>query len=514
MPVNTELLDQLHSWYGPWDQVRAVVTGLGVSGFAAADTLVELGATVVVVDGQDSEENRAKADTLRIVGVQQVLLGEAHAQSLPQIGGEQPNLLVTSPGWRPDQPLLAAAAAARLPIFSDVELAWRVQDKWASAPDPAERAPLPKWLGLTGTNGKTTTVTMVESMLLAAGQRAIACGNVGVPVLDAIRNPAKFQVLALELSSFQLHWSQSLSFDAAAVLNLAQDHVDWHGSYEQYVAAKAKIFHNAKLACVYNADQPATMTLVEEAEVIEGCRAIGFTTSTPGLSMLGVVDDMLVDRAFLDNRRHQALELARFDDFTVPAAAHMVANALAAAALVRAIGIAPEAVRDGLSNYAPGEHRMQLVAKASDVLWVNDSKATNPHAAQASLRGFKDIVWIAGGLSKGVDYHQLIQDNAARLRNVILIGTDTAGLKAALQEHAPTVPVTEVQQEVAAYPHKNDHGRAVMAAAVAEADKLATADVTVLLAPAAASMDQFTSYATRGEAFIDAVAALMQDKGF
>lgn len=514
MPANPALLEQLTSWYGPWDQVRAVVTGLGVSGFSAADTLAELGATVVVVDGQDNEENRAKAQTLRIVGVNEVLLGQEHVSSVPTVAGEAANLIVTSPGWRPDQPLLAAAIQSGLPVFSDVELAWRVQDKWAAAPGAAESERLPLWLGLTGTNGKTTTVTMAESMLLAAGQRAIACGNVGVPVLDAIRNPAKFEVLALELSSFQLHWSQSLSFDAAAVLNLAEDHVDWHGSYEEYVAAKAKIFHQAKIACVYNADQPETMKLVEEADVVEGCRAIGFTTNTPALSMLGVVDDILVDRAFLENRRHEALELARFADFTVPAASHMVANALAAAALVRAIDVPPEAVREGLRSYAPGDHRMQLVAKAADVLWINDSKATNPHAAQASLQGFKNIIWIAGGLSKGVDYHELVQRNAERLRHVILIGTDTAGLKAALAEHAPTLPVTEVSQDVKAFADKNDHGRAVMAAAVEAANRFAEPDSTVLLAPAAASMDQFTSYATRGAAFIEAVAALMNDKGF
>ncbi len=513
MPANAELLAKLNSWYAPWDQVRVIVTGLGVSGFSAADTLVELGAAVVVVDGLDNEENRAKAQTLRIVGVRDVHLGAEHVESLPTVDGAAANLVVTSPGWRPDQALLAAAAAAGVPIISDVELAWRVQDKWAAAPQEQDRAELPQWLGLTGTNGKTTTVTMVESMLLAAGKRAIACGNVGVPVLDAIRNPAKFEVLALELSSFQLHWSQSLSFDAAAVLNLAEDHVDWHGSYDEYVAAKAKIYHQAKTACVYNADQPETMRLVEEADVVEGCRAIGFTTNTPALSMLGVVDDILVDRAYLENRRHQALELARFEDFTVPAASHMVANALAAAALVRAIGVAPEAVREGLRNYSPGEHRMQLVAKAEDVLWVNDSKATNPHAAQASLRGFKNIIWIAGGLSKGVDYHELVQQNADRLRSVILIGTDTDGLKTALRKHAPDLPVTEVSEDAAAFAEKEDYGRAVMAAAVDIANQQAETDTTVLLAPAAASMDQFTSYATRGAAFIDAVAALMNDKG-
>lgn len=508
------VLPELTSWYGPWQGVPAVVTGLGVSGFSAADTLIELGAKVVVVDGADHKENQAKAETLRIVGAHEVLLGEEHLDAIPSVDGESPQLIVTSPGWRPDQPLLATATAAGIPVFSDVELAWRVQDKWANSQDPAERAPLPQWIGLTGTNGKTSTVGLAESMLLAAGKRAIACGNVGVPVLDAIRDPAKFEVLALELSSFQLHWSDSLSFHAAAVLNLAEDHVDWHGSYDAYVAAKAKIYHQAQLACVYNADQPATTTLVEEADVVEGARAIGFTTNTPALSMLGLVDDILVDRAYLVERKTQALELARFEDFTTPPAQHMVANALAAAALVRALDIPPEAVRAGIQNYEPGAHRMQLVAKAEDVLWVNDSKATNPHATDASLRGFKNIIWIAGGLSKGVDYQQLIKANAERLQSVILIGTDIAGLQDALAKHASNVPVTLIEQNAEAFTDKNAYGRAVMAAAVAQADQNATADSTVLLAPAAASMDQFTSYETRGQAFIDAVADLMEAKGF
>ena len=516
MPAtDNNLLDQLTSWYGPWDQVRAVVTGLGVSGFAAADTLVELGATVVVVDGADHEQNRAKADTLKIVGVKEILLGEDAALSLPEVDGQAPDFVVTSPGWRPDQPLLLAAQEHGIPVFSDVELAWRVQDKFTRGDDPVDA---PVWLGLTGTNGKTTTVTMAEAMLLAAGKRAIACGNVGVPVLDAIRDPARYEVLVLELSSFQLHWSDSLSFAAAAVLNLAEDHVDWHGSYQEYVAAKAKIYENCQIACVYKADQPATMHLVEEADVIEGARAIGFTTNTPALSMFGLVDDILVDRAFLEDRKNQALEIGTLNDFQQPPAQHMVANTLAAAALVRAIGIAPEAVQAGIRNYTPGDHRVQLVAKAENVLWVNDSKATNPHAAEASLKGFKQVVWIAGGLSKGVDYRDLVRANADRIAHVVMIGTDTETLRQALAQEAPEVTIHETDVEEKEYDTKDLYGQAVMDRAVELADKLATElqsdDLTVLLAPAAASMDQFTSYATRGQAFIQAVANLMESKGF
>lgn len=524
-PRELSVLPHLRGWDAGWKGLRAVVAGLGVSGFSAADTLAELGVHVLVVEGRDAERQRNDAETLRIVGVEEVRLGPEHTETLPEVPGADgspalPDILVTSPGWKPDSPLITQALSQGVPVWSEVELAWRLGAR------PGAKSP--DWLVVTGTNGKTTTVSFLEEMLQAGGRRAVACGNIGMPVLDAIRDPEGYDALAVELSSFQLHYTELLDPLASAVLNIAEDHVDWHGSFEAYCADKAKIYENTRLACVYNAQQRITEDMVAAADVQEGCRAIGFTTQTPGLSMLGVVDDLMVDRAFLADRRTQALELGSLADFGLAgqggAPQHLVANALAAAALARAAGVEPAAIREAILGHRPGDHRIQPVAKAQDVLWINDSKATNPHAAAASLRSFSEIVWIAGGLPKGVVYDELIAEVAPRLRQVILIGTDSSQLRSSLERHAPSVPIIGGgvrEDESGAGPAPEDgpaqlsspDGEAAMRAAVTAAARLAQPGQTVLMAPAAASMDQFESYGHRGQAFIDAVAELMDRHG-
>lgn len=503
-------LSQLRGWDAPWEGMRVLVTGFGVTGFSAADTLAELGARVVVVDGQQTEKKNDDATTLAAMWGElvEVRFGEAATSTIDHFAQQLPELIVTSPGWRPDSPIMQQAADAGIEVWSDIQLARRL------GPRPGDDGTAPKepdWLVLTGTNGKTTTVGLLEAMLSADGRRAVACGNIGMPILDAIRDPQGYDVLAVELSSFQLHYTEPLSPLAAAVLNIAEDHVDWHGGQAEYRAAKATIFEQTQVACVYNVEDPVTEQMVAEADVVEGARAIGFTTQTPDVSMLGVVrsedgNDILIDRAFLENRRHQALELATRADFGELAPAHLMANALAAAALARAAGVAPESVRKGIRSYQPAAHRIQPVAKAEDVLWINDTKATNPHAAAASLSSFTDVVWIAGGLSKGVDYDPLVQQIAHRLRHVILLGAETSQLRSSLERHAPEVPVTSTTG--------GDDGVAAMHSAVEAADQCAQPGHAVVLAPAAASMDQFGSYIERGEAFIEAVTALMQRKGF
>ena len=511
--ANLLRLKGLVSWDSDWAGLRVVVTGIGISGFAAADTLIELGARVVVVDASTSAKAQAQADTLKIVGAADVLLGEEAVQAIPRVDGAVPDLIVTSPGWRPDQALLAAAARAHIPIWGDVELAWRVRER--AGRKTAE------WLAITGTNGKTTTVGLTESMLQAAGLKAIAVGNVGTPILDALRDPVEYDVLAVELSSFQLHWCESVSPLASVCLNVAEDHVDWHGSYDSYLADKAKVYERTRVACIYNAEQVETERMVENADVVEGCRAVGFTTTTPAVSMLGVVEGLLVDRAFIAERKDSAAELAARSDLGPVAPRHMVANALAAAGLVRAYGVEASAVRQGLRNYVPGDHRIQLVARYDDIFWINDSKATNPHAAAASLAAFQNVIWIAGGLSKGVSYDDLVRENSHRLKAVVLIGEDVADLSAALERHAADVPVirpetgdTDITQTAgtggASTGSRPDSGRYVMAKAVAAAAQIASPGDTVLMAPAAASMDQFSSYAHRGDAFIEAVSELVE----
>lgn len=501
-------IESLRSWDSEWAGLKVVVAGITKTGFSIADTMVELGAGVVVVAASDNAEARQAAQTLKLVGVENVLLGTGADQTLPLVGGELPDLVFGSPGMPPSHPLLLAAAGHGIPVWGDMELAWRLRAR------PGSKAG--EWLAVTGTNGKTTTVGLAESMLVAGGLRAVAAGNVGTPILDVIRDPQGWDAIVVELSSFQLHWVQSLSPVASVCLNVAEDHVDWHGSYDAYVADKARVYSNTRLACIFNAEQEETIRMVEEADVIEGCRAIGFTTGLPAISMLGVVEDLLVDRAYIAQRKDSAAELASLADIGDPAPRHLVANVLAAAALARAIGVEPAAIREGIRNYQPGDHRIQLVARHNGIAWVNDSKATNPHAAAASLKSFESVVWIAGGLSKGVSYDELVVDHANRLKAVVLIGVDTAALETALQRHAPDVSVIHLDtgdtEMVQGEDLPDSMGTRTMGQAVAAAARVAESGDTVLMAPAAASMDQFTSYAQRGSAFVDAVRSRVEGR--
>ncbi|MGH3446063.1 MAG: UDP-N-acetylmuramoyl-L-alanine--D-glutamate ligase [Nocardioidaceae bacterium] len=485
----TNRSDEVRAWLpvadlrSPWPNLRAVVVGgLGVSGFAAADALQHLGAGVVVLDDSAAPAAAEKATLLEILGVE-VRMGPGSTASLP----DDVDLVVTAPGLAPATPILQLAAAAGLPVWGEVELAWRLRD-------PVRRTP---WLCLTGTNGKTTTVQMLEAILRADGLHTTAAGNVGTPMCEVVMNPDPFDVVAVELSSHQLHWMDSLSAEAAAVLNVAPDHLSWHGDMASYTAAKATLYHRAQLACVYNADDPVTERMVRDADVIEGCRAIGFTLGLPSVGMLGVVDGVLADRAFVDGRASNAAELARVGD--VPTGApHNVANALAAAALARAHGVAAGAVRRGLDGFTLDSHRIAEVASVDGVTYVDDSKATNPHAAVASLCAFDSVVWVAGGLAKGAAFDDLVTDVRERLRAVVLLGADRHVIEGALSRHAPDVPVIEVP----------DTDTGVMERVVTAAASLAQPGDTVLLAPACASQDLFANYSARGDAFAAAVEAL------
>lgn len=466
-----------------WQGKNVTVAGLGVSGIPAARVLAGLGARVTVVNDGDDERSRTQAAQLEAEGIT-VRLGDG--ATLP----EGTELVVTTPGWRPDKPLFTAAAEAGVEVWGDVELAWRLR-----GPDAAP------WLAVTGTNGKTTTVRMLAAILEAAGLRTAAVGNIGVSLLDAVLGEEEYDVLAVELSSYQLHWAPSVRAHSAAVLNLAPDHLDWHGSMQAYAADKGRIYEGNRIACVYNVADKATEDLVREADVEEGCRAIGFTLGTPGPSQVGIVDDILVDRAFVENRQKQAQELAQISDVNPPAP-HNIANALAAAALARAFGVPATAVRDGLRAFRPDPHRIELVEEVHGVRYVDDSKATNTHAAEASLAAYDPIVWIAGGLAKGATFDELVATAAKRLRGVVLMGADRALIREALARHAPEVPVVDLD--------RTDTG--AMPEAVRQAARLAQPGDTVLLAPACASMDMFVNYNKRGEAFADAVRALAAER--
>ncbi|WP_338106119.1 UDP-N-acetylmuramoyl-L-alanine--D-glutamate ligase [Streptomyces coelicoflavus] len=461
---------------------HVTVAGLGVSGVPAAKVLHGLGAHVTVVNDGDDERARTQAAELEALGVT-VRLGDG--DTLP----EGTELIVTAPGWKPTKPLFTAAGQAGVPVWGDVELAWRLRGL-----DGRKAAP---WLAVTGTNGKTTTVQMLASILKAAGLRTAAVGNIGVSLLDAVTGDTEYDVLAVELSSYQLHWAPSLRAHSAAVLNLAPDHLDWHGSMEAYAADKGRIYEGNRVACVYNVADKATEDLVRAADVEEGCRAVGFTLGTPGPSQLGVVEGLLVDRAFVEDRQKNAQELAEVSDVNPPAP-HNIANALAAAGLARAFGVSAAAVRDGLRAFTPDAHRIAHVADVDGVAYVDDSKATNTHATEASLAAYGSIVWIAGGLAKGATFDELVAGAAKRLRGAVLIGADRALIREALARHAPEVPVVDLD--------RTDTG--AMLQAVQEARRLARPGDTVLLAPACASMDMFTNYNQRGDAFAQAVREL------
>ncbi|SDE52686.1 UDP-N-acetylmuramoyl-L-alanine--D-glutamate ligase [Auraticoccus monumenti] len=475
----------------PWPRARTLVAGLGTSGFAAADALLELGAAVRVVDDSESAATAERGTLLQTLDAD-VRLGPGSTATLP----DDVDLVVTSPGWRPSTPLLVEAERRGIPVWGEVELAWRLSR-------PSKPVP---WLAVTGTNGKTTTVQMLESMLSAAGLRTGAFGNVGRPLMEAVLDPEPYDVLAVELSSFQLHWSHSLRMHSAAVLNLQPDHLEWYASSPDpmaaYAADKALVYERVTHACVYNVADRTTERMVEEADVTEGARAIGFTLGTPGPSMVGVVDDLIVDRAFIDKRHDSALELAKLSDIQ-PFAPHNVANALAAAALARSFGVPATAVRDGLRALRLDGHRIQTVGERGGVRWVDDSKATNPHAAEASLAAFEPVVWVAGGQAKGTTFDDLVRRHRDRLRGAVLLGVDREVVAGALARHAPDVPVIQVAA--------SDTG--AMAEAVAAAARLARPGDTVLLAPGCASLDMFDGYAARGDAFAAAVAALPETPG-
>lgn len=487
-------LATLTSWNSDWTGLRVAVLGLSMTGFSVADTLTELGAEVLVLS-ESAEEEYARL--LPVIGARLEL---GPLATVPDaLTSFEPEVVIASPGFAPAHPVIRWVQDEGIALWGDVELAWRVRDK-VTRPDgsPAD------WILITGTNGKTTTTQLTASLLVEGGLRAAPCGNIGVPVLDAIRDPGGFDALVVELSSHQL-WYLGLSapegqlFPHASVcLNLADDHLVWHGSARAYRDAKALVYRNTRVACVYNKADAATMRMVEEADVVEGARAVGFDLGVPGPSDLGVVEGLLVDRAFLDERARSALELTTVEELQRAglAAPHIVQNILAASALARSLDVAPEAIHEALRSFRLDAHRIQVVAQHGGITWIDDSKATNPHAAASSLRAYPGAVWVVGGDLKGVDVSDLVATAGATARAAVVIGVERASVVAAFERHAPSVPVFEVDA--------GDTGH-VMNRVVEIAAGIVDGEGTVLLAPAAASFDQFSSYADRGHRFAEAV---------
>jgi UDP-N-acetylmuramoylalanine--D-glutamate ligase len=468
-----------------------LVAGGGLTGHAVLTALAGLGATATLCDDDPATRQRfAEAGTPTLDS----------ATAVDHVGDFA--LVVVSPGFAPTASVPAAAAAAGVPIWGDVELAWRLDQA-------GHYGPPRRWLTVTGTNGKTTTTSMLHAMLVAAGRSSRLCGNIGSPVLDVLHEPA--ELLAVELSSFQLHWAPSLRPDTGVVLNIAEDHLDWHGTFTEYAAAKAGVLRGR--VAVVGLDDPHAAALLSAAPA---ATRVGFRLGEPAVGELGVRDGTLVDRAFADD-----LALAAVSSIPVPGPVGVL-NALAAAALARSVDVPADAIAFALASFQVGRHRAELVAVVDQITYVDDSKATNPHAAEASLLAYPRVVWIAGGLLKGASVQETVARVASRLAGAVLIGQDRAMVAEALSRHAPDVPVVHVvtgedidmhataESPVARVtkvvpPSDETVGTRVMHAAVAAARELAGPGDTVLLAPAGASFDQFTGYADRGDAFAAAV---------
>ncbi|WP_420108880.1 UDP-N-acetylmuramoyl-L-alanine--D-glutamate ligase [Mycolicibacter arupensis] len=470
---------------------RVLVTGAGITGRAIVTALAPFGLDVTLCD-----------DNPAALSAHPELTTCRPDEAAARVGDYA--LVITSPGFGPDTPVLAAAASAGVPIWGDVELAWRL--------DAAGHYGTPRrWLVVTGTNGKTTTTSMLHAMLVAAGRRAQLCGNIGDPVLDVLGEPG--DELAVELSSFQLHWAPSLRPEAGAVLNIAEDHLDWHGSMAAYTADKARAL--AGRVAVVGMDDAAAAALRDTAPAPV---KVGFRLGHPAPGELGVIDGMLVDRAFADN-----VALAPVASIPVPGAVGIL-DALAAAALARSVDVPAEAIAAALESFEVGRHRAELIVVDGGISYVDDSKATNPHAAEASVLSHPRVIWVAGGLLKGASIEPTVARIAGHLAGAVLIGRDRGEVAKALSRHAPDVPVVHVvtgedidmgDTAVSPVTHvrrvtdgvNETLGSRVMTAVVAAARELARPGDTVLLAPAGASVDQVAGYGARGDAVADAARA-------
>jgi UDP-N-acetylmuramoylalanine--D-glutamate ligase len=395
--------------------------------------------------------------------------------------------VVISPGWKPSHPLIRKLDGAGVAITNEIDLAWKIKQ---------EEAPHQRWFALTGTNGKTTTVEMAAAAMRAGGLHAIACGNVGDTVIDAVESKEKYDVLVLELSSFQIHWMKNAQFNASALLNIADDHTDWHGDFEEYARTKISLLDSSSTG-ILNAD---------DAEVVKRSvhwkgRKVFFTLDTPSPGEIGVVEELLVDRAFVADPQEAAM-ICELNEIK-PTVPHNVSNALAAAGLARAAGVDHESIRSALAAFTPGRHRIEEVLNSGGITWIDDSKATNPHAATASIMSALSVVWIAGGLAKGARMDELVKRCSKRIKAAVLIGQDKSLIAKALRENAPHVAILEI--ETPAHYHVGSAENSLMEDVVAAAREFAVKGDTVLLAPACASMDQFTNYADRGDRFAQAV---------
>jgi UDP-N-acetylmuramoylalanine--D-glutamate ligase len=442
---------------GTFSGQSVLVVGAGVAGRSAAAALADEGATVRIVDlrGREALGDLASLDERGIA----LRTGEPRPDDV-----DGATLVLASPGVSPSAEIFALAAARSVPVWGEMELGARLA-----------RVP---YLAVTGTNGKTTATGMLTSCLRAAGIEAVACGNIGFPFPEAARSSA--EVLVVEVSSFQLALQDSFRPRISVLLNVAPDHLDWHGTFEAYQAAKARIFarQEGSDAHVGNAGDPLGARISRAAT----CRTVWFRGTDPGAGEVGYVDGALVAR--LDGEVSIGSVGDERPGFREDAAA------VAAAAL--AFGLPADAVMRGLLSYQPPPHRGEVVADLDGVRFIDDSKATNVHAALAAIDATPGAVLIAGGRSKGQDLAPL-GSRAERLTAVVAIGESRSQVVRAFGGRLPVRRAASIEQ------------------ATRIAYRLAPGGGTVLLAPACASWDAFRDYAERGDRFAAAARGLASE---
>ncbi len=438
---------------------RAVIVGAGVAGTGSARALSAEGASVLVTESLP-ETDVGSAAELRGIGVD-VMTG-GHDRS--HLDGA--TLVVVGPGVPPDADVVRWARELGLPVWGEMELGARLA-----------RAP---YLAVTGTNGKTTVTAMIEACLRAGGHDALACGNIGLSFPEAARQER--DVLVVEVSSFQLAVQTSFHPAISVLLNVAPDHLDWHGSFEAYVEAKERVhaLQTGSDVHIGNRDDAAAAEISARAT----CEVRWFRQGPPDEGEVGYEGEELVAR--LDGTHR----LGPID----PERAGYREDAAAAAAAALAYGVDPAAAARALAGFRPGPHRGEVVAIVDGVRFVDNSKATNVHAAAAAIDGAGDAVLIAGGRAKGVDLSSL-RAHAGRLRAVVAIGESAADVVDVFEGSVPTSLAGSIEE------------------AVRDAFATAAPGEAVLLAPACASWDQFASYAERGDRFAAAARSLRAEAG-
>ena len=468
---------------GSFEGLKAVVVGFGVSGRAAATVLAEEGASVLVTEARSTEELRAASDDQAGGDAGDAFMPPSGIQL--ETGGHRreqlhgADVVVVSPGVPEHAPVLQWARTEAIPIWGELEIGARLC-----------RVP---FVAVTGTNGKTTTVEMVASMMRAGGLSARACGNVGYPFSLAARE--EHDALAVEASSFQLRFQESLHPRVSVLLNLAPDHLDWHGSMEAYTEAKARIFALQSPPDVHigNRDDPRASRVSSTAP----CVVRRFTAGAPRSEEVGVVNDRVVSRMRFgpDTGSGGRASIGNLDlgapRSRTPA---FVADAAAAAAASLSFGISPDAVTRAIESFRPLPHRGAVVAEIESIRFIDDSKATNPHAALAALQGLDRVVLIAGGLAKGVDLSPLAEA-APRLIAVVAIGEAAPAIADVFRGLVPVDRAGSMEEAVQTAFHR------------------APRDGAVVLAPACASQDMFRDYRERGRRFAEAASSLSVPMG-